>query len=391
MNEFTRTIQESLERQLKGSGAELVDLIPIPAQGDRMVRLRTLEEALSEFDQSGDGTLGYLIQVKPVRRETRRPHTGSEPPPFKMPQPTLENIYLTTGKLNVPFLLRNADLLSSSGDSPLAKNIYKTILASGEHAAAALCGLGRCLQAEGKLEEARAKFDESIAYQASLDSYRQLGSLLIHMGKDSQAAEAFDRALSLKDLSQTTRFELCKAAGNCYARAGRTREAETMYHRALEIDPSADGIRANLGALYLGANKPAEAARHFQDALASNSRNAKALSGLGTCALHEGNKKAAHDCFARSLELDLANPTAIFHLVKTAYELKSYATAAKILADYVQIAPVNASLLYSLAGLQFHLGRLPDASATILKILELAPEHAGAQELRAIIARYSQK
>src|SRR4051812_3295007 len=112
MNEFNRTIQELLEKQLKGSGAELIDPIPIPSQGDRMVRLRTLEEALSEFDQTGEGSVGYLIQVKPVRREARRP--AGEPPPFRAPQPTLENIYLTTGKLNVPFLLRNADLLSSS-------------------------------------------------------------------------------------------------------------------------------------------------------------------------------------------------------------------------------------------------------------------------------------
>src|SRR4051812_42686693 len=137
MNEFNRTIQEILERQLKGTGAELIDLIQIPSQGDRMVRLRTLEEALSEFDQTGDGTIGYLIHVKPVRREARR--QANEPPPFRAPQPSLENIYLTTGKLNVPFLLRNAELLSSSGDWTLAKNIYKTILASGEHAAAALC------------------------------------------------------------------------------------------------------------------------------------------------------------------------------------------------------------------------------------------------------------
>lgn len=387
MNEFTRAIQETLEKQLRGTGAELVDLIPIPPQGDRMVRLRTLEEALSEFDQTGEGAVGYLIQVKPSRPKQKTP------PPFQpeVQKPTLDNIYLTSGKLNIPFLLRNADLLGASGDWTLAKNIYKAILASGEHAAAALCGMGRCFQAEGKLEEARAKFDESIAYQPSLDSYRQLGSLLIQMGKDSLAAEAFDRALSLKELSSATRFELCKAAGNCYARAGRTTEAEKLYHRALELDPSADGIRANLGALYLSANSPAEAARHFQDALASNPKNAKALSGMGSCAVAEGNRKAAHDYFSRSLEIDLANPTAIFHLVKIAYELKSYATAAKHLGEYVQIAPVNASLLYSLAGLQFHLGRLGDASTTVTRILEIAPEHAGALELRGIIARYSQK
>jgi tetratricopeptide (TPR) repeat protein len=398
MSDLTRTIQETLEKQLSKSGAELIDLIPIPPQGDRMVRLRTLEEALSEFDQLGDDAVSYLIQLKPLRSPRQAPPDFAAFPevtPSELEAPSQsrkaahENIYLTTGKLNIPFLLRNADLLLTSGDWTLAKNIFKTILASGEHAAAALCGYGRCLQAEGKLEEARAKFDESIAYQASLECYRLLGSLLIQMGKEGLAGEAFERAVSMKDLSPATRFELCKAAGNCYTRAGQTSLAERMYHRALEIDPSADGIRANLGALYLGLGKNAEAARHFQDSLASNPRNAKALSGLGSIMVAEGNRKAAHDHFARSLDLELANPTAIFHLVKIAYELKSYATAARILGEYVQIAPVNASLLYSLAGLQFHLGRLSDASTTITKILELAPDHSGATELRAIIARYS--
>ncbi|HUP55984.1 MAG TPA: tetratricopeptide repeat protein, partial [Bdellovibrionota bacterium] len=164
---------------------------------------------------------------------------------------------------------------------------------------------------------------------------------------------------------------------------------ERLYHRALEIDPSADDIRANLGALYLGAGKTAEARRHFQDSLASNPRNARALAGMGSCELAERNKKGAHDYFAKSLEIDLNNPTAIFHLVKTAYELKSYAVAARLLGEYVQIAPVNTNLMYSLAGLQFHLGRLAEADTTVSRILEMAPTHAGAQELRGLIARYS--
>ncbi|HUP58755.1 MAG TPA: tetratricopeptide repeat protein, partial [Bdellovibrionota bacterium] len=241
-----RQLQELLARQLRGSGTELVDLIPIPAQGDRMVRLRTLEEALSEWDRDDGDAVSYLIQVRPSRtekvtrgeRETsllgeREPEMELELEQNPGHKPVAEGVYLSSGKINLPFLLRNADLLVASGDWTLARNIYKTILASGEHAAAALAGMGRCLEAEGKLEEARAKYDESIAYQPSLDSYRLLGTLLIRLGKDELAGDAFDRALSLKDLQRATRFELSKAAGNCFTRARRLADAERLYHRAL--------------------------------------------------------------------------------------------------------------------------------------------------------------
>jgi tetratricopeptide (TPR) repeat protein len=91
----------------------------------------------------------------------------------------------------------------------------------------------------------------------------------------------------------------------------------------------------------------------------------------------------------QSLELELNNPTAIFYLVKCAYEIKSYATASQMLLNYIQIAPVNTNLLYSLAGLQFHLGRISEAKETTLKILELQSQHAGAKELLNMIERYA--
>lgn len=63
---------------------DIVDVVPIPMHGDRMVRLRTLEEALNDFDPSGDAlddsvdgpVMGYFVQVKP---RTVRPAPKQEP------------------------------------------------------------------------------------------------------------------------------------------------------------------------------------------------------------------------------------------------------------------------------------------------------------------------
>ena len=85
-----------------------------------------------------------------------------------------------------------------------------------------------------------------------------------------------------------------------------------------------------------------------------------------------------------SLEKNLRNSTAIFHLVKCAYEIKKYATAEKMLSTYVEIAPVSPSLLYSLAGLQFHVNKKREASQTAKRILQIKADH---QDARDLIAR----
>ena len=118
-----------------------------------------------------------------------------------------------------------------------------------------------------------------------------------------------------------------------------------------------------------------------KDALAANPNNDKAWVGLGLCCVTEGDKESAHDAFARSLEKNIRNSTAIFHMVKCAYEIKRYTTAERILSQYVEEAPVSPSLLYSLAGLQFHVGKKENALNTAKRILQMKADHMGAKDL----------
>ena len=351
-----------------------------------MVRLRTIEEALEEFDDEAGAEVfqQYIIQIKP-RRNTPRP------PVAAAPKPVNDQVYLANGALNVDFLLQNADLLLISADYALARNIYTRVAKAGQSGtktAQALMGTARCFELENLFEEARTKYEESIAYHPTLETYQYLSTLLLHQGKPFQAAEALERALHLKNLSPKIRYELCKAAGNSWMRANEMASAEKSYKKALEVDPSADEIQANLGALYLHAEKLTEAKRRFQDAFAANPKNDRALAGLGSCLLASGDIRGAHDLFAQALAINLQNSQAIFHLVKCAYEIKSYATAARIVEDYVQTSPININLLYSLAGLQFHLGRMNDSRTTCDKILELQPEHSGAKELLGMMEQF---
>jgi len=389
--DVTHTLHEVIRKQLHQTDFDVVGIVPIPTHNDRMVRLRTLQEMLEDFEEfRSSDTIDYLLQIKP-RRQPQAPPQNSVPARSEgsSSRNAPESIYLPNGKLNIPYLLKNADLLFDSGEFTLAKNIYKTILKGGDNTSVALFRIGRCLEAEGKQEEAHAHYEESIAYHPTLESFQRLSALLLRQSKDQQAAETLERALHIKDLGSNARFELHKAIGNCWTRAKNDENAEIHFKKALEVNPTADEIRANLGALYLQSNKISDAKRHFRDATASNPSNFQAIAGLGSCCLAEGDKKSAHDYFAQALGIELNNSTAIFYLVKCAYELKTYAVAAKILDEYIQISPVNPNLLYSLAGLQFHLGRITESKATTSRILELQPQHAGAKELMMMIERYS--
>jgi tetratricopeptide (TPR) repeat protein len=388
MNESTgmlaTQIQELLGNQLKDNQIDVVEVVPVPSHGDRLVRLRTLEDALEDFD-------GYLVKIKP---RPGKDYAGTPIPTEAVSQPqaaSREGLYQQDGKLNIPFLFRNAELLFASGDYALSRNLYKAIFQSGIRTSQALNGIGRTYEAEGKLEDARAHYEESIAYQANLEALRHLASLFIKQKKDESAAEILERALQIKEIPSEIRAELHKAAGNCWLRIQRPLDAQRHYERALEIKPKAADIRANLGVIQLQAGKIGEAKKIFQDALAADPRNDKALAGLASCFLAEGDKRMAHEHFAKALEIELNNPIAIYHLVKCAYELKTYATAARVLEEYIQIAPVNANLLYSLAGLQFHMGRIEDALQACRKILEICPDHSGATELIMMIDKLNRR
>lgn len=282
----------------------------------------------------------------------------------------------------------SAELLLSAGDTRLARNILRTMVQNGVLVGWALRTLGQTLESEQKIDQARRCYQDAIAYESHLEAYRCLASLELRSQNDAGAADALERALKLPLLSTKVRFELHKASGNCWLRARKTDSAEAHYRKALQMNPASDQVASNLGALYLQSGRIREAQRAFEDALVVNPANSKALAGLGSAMLADGRKREAHDYFARSLDAELNQPTVVFHLVKCAYEIKSYATAARLLASYVEVAPVNANLLYSLGGLQFHLGRIDEAGRTVARILRIQPSHSGAGELQKLISRF---
>jgi len=386
MSQHDRNIHKVLERTLLQEGFDLTDLVPVPLQGDRIMRIRTLEEAFDGFlnePHSGED-ISYIVKIRP--RKINLSDTAQ--PPISSVEGS-DKVYRPDGSLNVAYLEHSAELLLCSGEYTLARNIYQTIYQSGQRAAQSLAGMGLCYEREGRSDLAIEKYEASITYHPSIDIFYRLIGLLIAAKKDRSAAEVIARALSVKDVSDEIRFELYKAAGNCWLRSDREDEAEHSYRRALEIRPSADEVRANLGWLYIKKEQWNAAKRCFQDALASRSQNDSARTGLAKCFEMEGLSREAYEEYARSLEVNLAQPQALYRVIALSFELKQYGPAERVLSSYCDTQPLNTHILYSLAAMQFHLGKIQAARQTVQKILDVKPGHSGAKELAQRMSRYA--
>lgn len=364
-------------------------------ENTKFIPVSSLEEvAVHLRDDDEEGRYEhYLVQIKhPLSASASAPvqKTAISPPPFTATQAESPRVRAEDSppapsfkaeKDDIPYLQENADLLLKAGEINLARNVYRAILRSGEASDIAYAGLAECSDREGLIDQAIQFAWDSVAFAPNKKGYQILSQLLVQQGRDQEAAQALNRALKSLDSTTLEKSEYFKMMGNCHARLGQNQEAERSYKKALELSPASDEVQSNLGSLYLEQGQVSEAKRCYQDAIASNPANDKAWVGLGLCHVSEGDKESAHEAFARSLERNLRNSTAIFHLVKCAYEIKKYSTAEKMLSHYVEVAPVSPSLLYSLAGLQFHVGKKKEASITAKKILQIKGDHQGARDL----------
>ncbi len=377
-NPLSDRIARGLQSHLTREGMELVDFVAVPTGADRRVRFQTIQEVLSEFENGENAdTKTYVLHIRKQRAEAAAAEQSAQ----------ADAMYSANGKLNGEFLSNNARILLQAGDYPAARQIYLALAKSGERTAEGLLGLARCFEAEGKTEKALKAYDDSILYAPSIDSYRRYASLLIRSKLDQQAAEVLERALLMKELSDKHRYDLHQATGNAWLRAEVPAKAERHYRKALEYHPHSDAVATNLGTLCLQQRRYDEAKTAFEESLRVNPKNERAWFGMGSIHLAAGAKKPAHDAFAESLTLKIQQPQAIFHLVKCAYEIKEYGTARNLLRSYVEMSPFNANLLYSLAGLEYHLGDRLASARTARTILQIQPAHVEAANLITLIEK----
>jgi tetratricopeptide (TPR) repeat protein len=301
--------------------------------------------------------------------------------------PKSPDAYQHNGRLNVPVLVRNAKILLAAGDIGLAKNIFRALVENGEALGVAYSGLGSCYELEGKIDLAVKAYREAIIFEPTFGCLFALSELYIKKEEYQSAVGTLLRAQNLNRLSAQQQFEIHKSLGSCYMQLGQLNNAEAHYRKAYEIDPGADALHVNIGSLAMKKGDLSTALLHFREASRLNNRNANAHTGIGLAQVGLGQKESAHDSFAQALRLDIHDVTALYHLVKCAYELRKFETVSALLKGYIASNAVNANILYSYAGILYHQGLYGEALEECDKLLALKADHEGAQKLRELVLK----
>lgn len=289
-------------------------------------------------------------------------------------------------KPNAHYLIKNAKILLASGDTKLAKRIFKALIENGELLGVAYSGLGASFELENKEDLAIKSYREAIIYEPSFGTLVALAELYIKKLDFQNAIGTLLRASTLSKLSSQQNFEVHKCLGNCYLHLAQLNNAESHYRRAYELNSQSDALHVNIGSLALKKQDSATAILHFKEAARFNAKNAQAYTGMGLAHLAQGNKQQAHDAFIQALNVDIREVSALYNLVKCAYELKVFDKASDVLANYIQSNAVNSHILFSYAGILYHQGKISRALEECQKLLQLSPEHDGAKRLREMIA-----
>lgn len=298
---------------------------------------------------------------------------------------------LPNGRLNSDLLIKNAKILLLAGDTKLAKNIFRSLIENGDMLSVAYAGIGAAFELEGKIDLAIKSYRESIIYEPTYGSLFALADLLMKQQDYGSAVGTLLRANNLPKITLDQSFEIHKCLGNCYMYMNQLNNAEAHYRKAYEIHALSDGLHVNIGSLALKKGDTATALLHFKEAIRINAKSASAYTGVGLAHLGQGNKQQAHDAFASALRVDIHEATALYNLVKTAYELKQFSVVSEILNEYIINNPVNSNILYSYAGILFHQGKYSEAADECDKLLSFNSNHEGAKKIKAMIERSAKK
>ena len=169
------------------------------------------------------------------------------------------------------------------------------------HKEAAFFLWGLVLQAEGKNDEAIARFQKAIELDPrSAYAYYNWGFALQAEGKNDEAIARFEKAIELDPKSA----HAYNGWGNSLQAEGKNDEAIAKYQKAIELDPKYAYPYNNWGSALYTEGKNDEAIARFQKAIELDPKSAYTYSGWGNALQAEGKNDEAIARFQKAIELD---------------------------------------------------------------------------------------
>lgn len=196
-------------------------------------------------------------------------------------------------------------------------------------------------------------------------------------GGEFDAAEAQVRKALKLDPSAVDAYTLL---GAIESRKGNVAVAGQHYRRAAELAPERGDVLNNYGAWLCANGYPAESLVWFDRALVTPgyASPAAALANAGGCALRSGQlERAVHDLRA-AIELDPVNAYALASLAEYEFRQGRYLQARAFVERRLAAAPADASVLQLAADIEQRLGDGVAASRYLQRLRTEFPQAASA-------------
>ena len=206
---------------------------------------------------------------------------------------------------------------------------------------------GKTLAGQGKPEEAIASFKKALEYDPKLVKAHKLwGDELAKMGDFEGQVEHYKIGLAAKDedfrKSELVRIQL--AAGKSLLEASKTGDAETAYHKALEMDPGNNKAKFGLAQIFAKQGK-------VNEAIEACPQTADKLFELGRSFQKYKNTDGAIAAYKRTIELKSDHVNAYNSLALLYYRKQQFADAAELFETALKIEPDNIPVKRNLAGI----------------------------------------
>lgn len=208
----------------------------------------------------------------------------------------------------------------------------------------------------------------------------ELATGYFEQGKATVALDEIKQALAA-DPTYAPAYVL---RGLVYMRLNDNRLAEDSFRRALQISPRDPDALHNYGWFQCLQGRRLQAIELFQQALASPvyGGQAKTLMAKGICQVQMGQLAEAEGSFARSYELDAANPVSAYNLARLLYRRGEYVRAQFYARRLNNSEQANAESLWLGIGIERRLGETQAAEQLGQQLLRRFPQSREAASYR---------
>jgi arylsulfatase A-like enzyme/tetratricopeptide (TPR) repeat protein len=199
-------------------------------------------------------------------------------------------------------MIQVAETYAESGDHAKTVETLEPLLRERPNNLRAWEIMSESYQALGRLDEALTAYRKEVELgHRKVEAYVGVGTILLEMGKASEAEEAIRRALAEDPQSPRAVFGLACVR----ARQNRSDEALKLFRQSIELGrgSNASMVLFNIGSVHHAAGQIDQARQAFEESLTADPKNARAARALTELMRQQGQRQQAIALLERTNDL----------------------------------------------------------------------------------------